>query len=86
MDPFLKKVLVEILGTFLLTFVALTTKNYLAIGATLALAIFLGKGTYNPAVALAQFLKNEIPSGHVVAVIVSELVGGGLAYYVSKSY
>lgn len=86
MDPFIKSIVVEVLGTFLLAFVALTTGNYLAIGATLALAIFLGKGSYNPAVALAKYLRNDISSMSIICIILAELCGGGLAYLVSLNY
>lgn len=86
MDPLIKRILVEILGTFLLVFVVLTTGNYLAIGATLALAVFLGHGCYNPAVALAQFLKNQINSTSIVAIIIAQLIGAGVAYFLSRGY
>ena len=82
----MKSIVVEVLGTFLLAFVALTTGNYLAIGATLALAIFLGKGSYNPAVALAKYLRNDISSMSIIGIILAQLCGGGLAYLVSLNY
>jgi len=82
----MKSIVVEVLGTFLLAFVALTTGNYLAIGATLALAIFLGKGSYNPAVALAKYLRNDINAMSIIGIILAQLCGGGLAYFVSLNY
>jgi len=86
MELMIRKLSVEILGTFLLTYVILTTSNYLAIGSTLALLVFLGNGSYNPAVALAQFLNKDISSSQIVAIIICELIGGSLAYYLNTQF
>jgi hypothetical protein len=75
-----KKVLIELVGTFLLAFVALTTHNYLAIGATLAALLYLGHGVYNPAI-MATNLGHASPNyAHIAAMVGAELIGGMLAF------
>jgi glycerol uptake facilitator-like aquaporin len=76
-----RKLLIEFLGTLLLTFTVLSTHNYLAIGAALAIAVFLGKGSYNPAVAIAQMMHNEIREHELILMIASEILGAIVAYY-----
>jgi len=81
MDPILKKIMIEVLGTFFLVFVILTTGNFLTIGAALALAVFIGAGAYNPAVVTAQLLRKQITSVVAISMIVAELLGGCLAFF-----
>ena len=84
MIPKLKEIITEIIGTFLLTFVVLTTHNYLAIGAILAIAVYLTGGTFNPAVAIAQMLNNEFSANDLVIRIVSQIIGAICAFYSTK--
>jgi aquaporin Z len=76
----MNKYIVEFLGTLFLVFIVLTTGNYLAIGAALAVAILIGGsisgGSFNPAVTLALFASGKLASGDVIPYIVAELAGG----------
>jgi aquaporin Z len=84
MNPLVIKCIYEFLGTFLLCFVVLTTHNYLAIGTALAIGVFLFKGAFNPAVALALLMNKEITTVEIVAFIVSQFIGAIVAYHASK--
>ena len=76
----MNKYIVEFLGTLFLVFIILTTGNYLAIGAALAVAVLIGGsisgGSFNPAVTLALFASGKLDSGDVIPYIVAELAGG----------
>ncbi len=76
----MNRYLVEFLGTFLLVFVVLSTGNYLAIGAALAVAVLLGGhisgGAFNPAVAISMVAANKLPSKDIVPYILAEIAGG----------
>jgi aquaporin Z len=84
----LNKYIVEFLGTLLLVFVILATGNYLAIGATLALAILLGGsisgGAFNPAVTVSLLAAGKIAANDVVPYIVVQVAGGLVAYQLYK--
>jgi aquaporin Z len=86
-NPVLKYV-VEFLGTALLVFVVLKTGNYLAIGAALAVAVFVGGsisgGAFNPAVAIALMASGKISGLNVVPYIFAEIAGGLFAYELAK--
>jgi aquaporin Z len=76
----MNKYIVESLGTLFLVFIILTTGNYLAIGAALAVAILIGGsisgGSFNPAVTLALFASGKLASSDIIPYIVAELAGG----------
>jgi aquaporin Z len=80
----MNKYIVEFLGTLFLVFIILTTGNYLAIGAALAVAILIGGsisgGSFNPAVTLALFASGKLASGDIIPYIVAELAGGLAAF------
>ena len=83
------KYLVEFLGTTFLAFIILTTGNYLAIGAALALADLIGgpisgAGAFNPAVAIAFLFSGKIHSNDIVPYIVAEVAGGLAAFELFK--
>lgn len=84
----LNKYIVEFLGTLLLVFVILATGNYLAIGATVALAILLGGGisggVFNPAVTISFLAAGKIAANDVVPYIVVQIAGGLVAYQLYK--
>jgi aquaporin Z len=75
----MNKYLVEFLGTLLLVFVIFATGNYLAIGATLSIAIMLGGaisgGAFNPAVAIALMQAGKIPRSDLIPYIVAQIAG-----------
>lgn len=78
------KYLVEFLGTMILSFVIFATNNYLAIGAALALAVFMGGaisgGAFNPAIAIAMVQAGKLATDDLMPYIVAQ-VGGALAGY-----
>ena len=76
--------LVEFFGTLILSFVIFATNNYLAIGAVLALVVFMGGaisgGAFNPAIAIAMVQAGKLGSDDLMPYIVAQ-VGGALAGY-----
>jgi len=84
----MNKYLVEFLGTALLVFVILATNNYLAIGAALAIGVYLGGnisgGAYNPAVAIALMASGKIPGAEVIPYIIAEIMGALVAFEMVK--
>jgi glycerol uptake facilitator-like aquaporin len=85
MQQLTQKCIAEFGGTFLLCLVVLTTHNYLAIGAALAIGVFLGGGAYNPAVAVSLLMNKEISAKEIVVFIVVEFIAAISAYYASKA-
>lgn len=75
--------IVEFLGTFIFLSVIVATGNPWAIGATLAILIFLGLdvsgGHYNPAVTLMTLYNKEIGATAAGFYIVAQVAGGILA-------
>lgn len=84
----MNKYVVEFLGTLLLVFVILSTGNYLAIGAALAVAVLLGGpisgGSFNPAVTVSLLAAGKLASNDVVPYIVAEVAGGLAALQLYK--
>ena len=76
---------IEFLGTLFLTYIIFLTGNYLAIGAALAIAVFLGGnisgGAFNPAVAIAMFYKGKLDSSDLIPYIISQVLGALSALY-----
>jgi aquaporin Z len=83
----MKAVLVEFVGTFFYLYVILATGNYLAIGAALALAIYLGGsisgGNFNPAVTIMLIASKKQRMDTALPYIVAQVAGGlaALALY-----
>jgi aquaporin Z len=75
----MNKYLVEFLGTMFLVFVIFATGNYLAIGAALAIGVFLGGaisgGAFNPAVAIALHSAGKVSTPDLLPYIVVEILG-----------
>jgi aquaporin Z len=84
----MNKYIVEFLGTFLLMFVILTTGNYLAIGAALALGVLLGGsisgGSFNPAVTVSLLAAGKISASDVIPYIIVEIAGGLAGFQLYK--
>lgn len=83
-----KKYITEFLGTLFLVFVVLSTGNWLAIGAALAIGCYLGGpisgAAYNPAVALSYLAVNKITTNEIIPYIVFEILGAMVAYLLYK--
>ena len=86
----MNKYLVEFLGTMFLMFVILTTGNWLAIGAALAIAVMLGGaisgGAFNPAVAISLYVAGKIPKSDVLPYVITEIIGALAAFYAYKKF
>jgi glycerol uptake facilitator-like aquaporin len=84
----MNKLLVEFLGTMFLLFTILATGNYLAIGAALAIGIFLGGkisgAAYNPAVAIALFTAGKLKKDDLLPYIIAEVLGAIAGWYLYK--
>lgn len=82
------RILVEFLGTMFLVFVIFATGNYLAIGAALAIAVFLGGpisgGAFNPAVAISLYSAGKLAKTDLIPYIIVEILGGLAGFALSK--
>ena len=80
--------LVEFLGTMLLVYVVLATNNFLAIGGTLAIIVFLGGkisgGSFNPAVTISLYAAGKLAKPDVIPYIIVEILGALAAVYAYK--
>ena len=83
------KYLVEFLGTMLLVFVIFATGNWLAIGAALGLAVYLGGaisgGAFNPAVAISLYSAGKIAKSDVVPYVIVEILGALAGFHAYKT-
>lgn len=84
------KYLVEFLGTMFLMYVIFATGNFLAIGAALAIGVFLGGpisgGAFNPAVAIALYAAGKVTKNDLLPYIIVEILGALAAFTVYKQY
>jgi len=75
--------LVEFMGTFIFLSVIVATGSPWAIGAALAILIYLGidvsGGHFNPAVTLMTLYNKDITITTAITYIVAQIVGGILA-------
>lgn len=73
-------ILVEAIGTFIFVSVIVATGNPWAIGATLAVLIFLvgsiSGGHFNPAVTVATLWNRAIATDNAIAYIVAQVAAG----------
>ena len=85
----LNKYLVEFLGTFFFLFVIIYTGNFIAIGAALALVIYLGGkisggkisgGNFNPAVSVMMAFAGKLPMNDLAGYISAQILGGLAAF------
>jgi glycerol uptake facilitator-like aquaporin len=81
-------ILVEFIGTFFFLYVIIATGNAFAIGAALAIAVFVGGpisgGNFNPAVSIMMAVAGKLPTKQVVPYILAQIAGGLAAYELSK--
>jgi aquaporin Z len=84
----MKAVLVEFVGTFFFLYVILATGNFLAIGAALALCIYLGGsisgGNFNPAVTIMMVTAKKQKMETLLPYIVAQILGGLAALFLFK--
>jgi len=86
----INKYLVEFLGTLFFLYIIIATNNAIAIGAALALVIYLGGkisgGNYNPAVSVMMVLAGKLPKEQLVGYIIAQLAGGIAALELYKRF
>jgi aquaporin Z len=84
----LKKYLVEFFGTFFFLYVIISVGHPIAIGAALALVIFIGGkisgGNYNPAVTLMLTAAQKMPIADALPYIMAQIAGGLMALELYK--
>ena len=84
------KFLIEFLGTLFFLFTIISTGNPLAIGASLALAIYLGGkisgGNYNPAVSVMMVVAGKLSKQDLIGYILAQILGGLAAFELYKRF
>ena len=84
----MNKYVAEFLGTLFFLYVILATGNWLAIGAALAIAVFLGGpisgGNFNPAVTIMMVTAGKQPKSDLLPYILAQVAGGLAALELSK--
>ena len=82
--------LVEFVGTIFFIYVILATGNPLAIGAALALVIYLGGkisgGNFNPAVSVMMVMAGKLPKQDLIGYILAQILGGLAALELYKRF
>lgn len=86
----MNKYLVEFLGTMFLMFVIFATGNWAAIGAALAVGVFLGGsisgGAFNPAVAISLYAAGKLSKSDLIPYIIVEILGALAAFFAYKKF
>ena len=86
----MQKYLVEFVGTFFFLSVILFTGHPLAIGAALALAIYVGGkisgGHFNPAVTIMMAVGQKMPTANAVPYILAQIAGGLVALQIYTTF
>ena len=84
------KFLIEFLGTLFFLFTIIPTGNPLAIGASLALAIYLGGkisgGNFNPAVSVMMVVAGKLSKQDLIGYILAQVLGGLAAFELYKRF
>jgi glycerol uptake facilitator-like aquaporin len=84
------KYLVEFLGTLFFLYIIIATGNALAIGAALALVIYLGGkisgGNFNPAVSVMMAMAGKLPKQDLIGYILAQILGGLAALELYKRF
>jgi aquaporin Z len=86
----MNKYLVEFLGTMFFLYVIIATGNAFAIGAALALVIYLGGkisgGDFNPAVSVMMVVAGKQPKEELIGYILAQILGGLAAFELYKRF
>jgi glycerol uptake facilitator-like aquaporin len=81
----LKEVAVEFVGTLVFLYVILATGHFAAIGAILALVIYLGGpisgGNFNPAVTIMLVVAKKQNKNTLLPYVLAQIAGGLLALF-----
>lgn len=86
----MNKLLVEFVGTIFFLYVIISTGNPLAIGAALALCIFVGGkisgGNFNPAVSVMMMAAGKLSQEETLGYVVAQVLGGLVALALYKHF
>ena len=86
----MEKYLVEYLGTVFFLYVIIATGNPLAMGAALAIAVYVGKnisgGDYNPAVSIMMALSGKLSMSDLAPYIIAQIAGALTAVELYKRF
>jgi glycerol uptake facilitator-like aquaporin len=82
----MNKLIIEFLSTMVFTFIIFASGNYLVIGATLAILIYLSNGyaLVNPVIALAKWLNGTFNTTYMFKLMLVEVIGAVLGLYAYK--
>lgn len=84
----MNKYIVEFLGSLFLMFVILATGNWAAIGAALAIVIYIAGpisgGIINPAVVI--YAADKLPKDDLIPYIIVQILGALAAFYLYKTF
>jgi glycerol uptake facilitator-like aquaporin len=84
----MREYIVEYLGTVFFLYVVVVTQNPFAIGAALAMVMYLGGpisgGNYNPLVTLVRVLTGSEPSSVLAPYIIAQLAAVFTVYQIHK--
>ena len=84
----MREYVVEYLGTVFFLYVIIVTGNAFAIGAALAMAIYLGGpisgGHFNPAVTFLMVLTGKESSNVLAPYLIAQLLGAFTVYQIYK--
>ena len=85
---YMKRYLIEAVGTFFLVLSVALTRDPLAIGITLAVLVYIGASVsgahYNPAVSFALYLQKKMNWKETIRYFSAQLIGAGFAAIVSQ--
>lgn len=86
----MNKYIVEFLGSLFLMFVILATGNWAAIGAALAIVIYIAGpisgGIINPAVVISLYAADKLPKDDLIPYIIVQILGALAAFYLYKTF
>ena len=90
METNMEKYLVEYLGTVFFLYVIIATGNPLAMGAALALAVYVGQnisgGDYNPAVSVMMALGGKMPMRDLAPYVIAQIAAALTALELYKRF
>jgi|LakMenEpi03Aug12_release.lakeMendotaPanAssembly.Ray.scaffolds.fasta_scaffold617294_2 hypothetical protein len=79
--------LAEFLCTTFFSFIVFSTKNYLAIGLTLAILIYINtRGAYNPGIAFMLYNTGKLSQMDLIIYVILELLGFYTGYEIYKRF
>lgn len=79
--------LAEFLCTTFFSFIIFSTKNFLAIGLTLAILIYINtRGAYNPGIAFMLYNTGKLSQMDLIIYVILEILGFYTGYEIYKRF